>query len=134
MIRLSKQSRSKAARYIRGYGGLADLFIARSGQSTWKIQFGSWNEETDQITQVAWCFPKDTPRSRILGVRDAIVKALEGDFRALNGGEFPEHCAGMIHTQADMAKLRWELLNAVHERNAADKDAAVNVPVIGGAA
>ena len=118
MIRLSKQSRSKAARYLRSYNGLADLFIARSGQPTWKIQFGQWNEETDQITQVAWCFPKDTPRKRILSVRDTIVKALEGDFKGLNGGEFPEHCAGMIHTQADMARLRWELLNTVHELNA----------------
>lgn len=50
MLRLSKQAREKAARYLRSYGGLADIFICGSTSGTWKVQFGVWNEELDQIT------------------------------------------------------------------------------------
>lgn len=118
MMRMSKQARDKAARYLRSYGGLADLFVSGKAGSTWKIQFGVWDEERDQITQHAWCYPMGTPRARILSARDIIVRALEGDFHGLAGGEFPEHCAGSVRCPADLARLRWELLTSVHDKNA----------------
>ena len=78
--------------------------------------------------------PDGDSAPRVLSVRDIVVKALEGDFRSLQGGEFPEHCAGSVRCPADLAKLRWELVNSVHEKNARDAAEAVNCPLIGGAA
>ena len=121
MMRMSKQAREKAARYLRSYGSLTDLFVVGKEGQTWKVQFGVWDEEKDQITQHTWCFPMVTPRARVISVRDIVVRALEGNFRSLAGGEFPEHCAGMVRCPADLAKLRWELVNAVHEKNAGEK-------------
>lgn len=76
---------------------------------------------------MVWCYPKGTPRARIASVRDIIVRALEGDFQGLAGREFPEHCAGTVRCPADLARLRWELVNSVHEKNALE---AQTVPAL----
>lgn len=121
MLRLSKAAREKATRYLRSYKNLADLFVNSTGAGTWRIQFCVWDYEADHIVQHQWCFPKGTPRARVLSVRDTIVQALEGNFRTLGPDyNFPEHCAGIIKSPGDLARLRWEVQRQLAKLNDAD--------------